>query len=323
MSEYLKPCWKCGKQPIYVRVDGWINLDERLNNVPSNFVSCVQSCMPMTEKYTVDEWQNHPRGEPSAMSELAGTKYSPKFVIKLSATAISKGIKYTKEAIKEADECNKAFTRFNNKVAYPKKKSWLQKIRGYDHVVSEWLSWMKRYNDMFERVQSAEVMRDHYKQVFDESMKSLGRQSSIISEKSHELQLMSTVADVWQERLICVQKDYIDATETIGRRLKFSVGTYQITIIIGNPVTACYFKYPNLVEGYDETFLVVSICHKNDIFNWKRGVIEALENMVKNWLGSAYGDQVEYFNALFTAYPELGIQPVEPKKPIKKSKKLK
>lgn len=183
----------------------------------------------------------------------------------------------------------------------PKKVSWLQKVRGYD--------------DLQFRCQSAEAMRDHYKTISE-----LWQSTTIA--KSRDLELMTKVADNWQKKLICVNKDYIDATKMIGRRLKFSVGHNHIEIIVGNPVTACYFtEVDDGSKEWVDRFLDVSICHKNDQFDWKRGAIESLENMIKNYLESAYGDRVEYFNALFTAYPELGIQPVEPKKPVKKSKK--
>ena len=108
---------------------------------------------------------------------------------------------------------------------------------------------------------------------------------------------------------------------TNGKRLKFSVGHNHIEIIVGNPVTACYFHSEAVDSDFDEDFLAVSILHKNDTYDWKRGAVEALDNMVHNWIGSAYGDPTDYFNALFTTYPEIGIQPVV--KPVKKTKKAK
>ena len=151
-------------------------------------------------------------------------------------------------------------------------------------------------------------MKEYYKESRDIWM------SATIA-KARELELMSKVADLWQQRLI-------DQNETIGKRLKFSVGHNHIEIIIGNPVTACYFTEPDKGDNvYVDRFLDVSICHKNDRFDWKRGAIEALENMLDHWLGTAYGDKQDYYNALFTEYPEIGIKPVV--KPVKKTKKAK
>jgi len=170
-----------------------------------------------------------------------------------------------------------------------KRKSWIEKIReklAYELDI--------RTFNLNARVQSAEAMRDHYKTVFSETRNELVKQRSIINENN----------------------------KILGRRLKFSVGHNHIEIIVGNPVTACYFterKPDKKPDDYEDAFLDIAVCHKNDTYDWKRGVVESLENMVKNWLGSAYGDPAEYFNTLFTIYPELGIQPAE----VKKTKKVK
>jgi hypothetical protein len=207
----------------------------------------------------------------------------------------------------------------------PQRKTWIQKIRGYDKDVDllnrqvdafsklagenkkAYEMACEKNNDLCARIQAVESMRDHYKTIMTEALR--------------DRDLHALVADVWQQRLICVQKDYVDATEMIGKRLKFSVGNDIITIIVGNPVTACYFETPSSVGDWNEEFLAVSICHKNDQFDWKRGAVESLENMIKKWIGNAYCEPSQYYNALFTAYPEIGIQPVI--KPIKKTKKAK
>jgi len=182
----------------------------------------------------------------------------------------------------------------------PRRKTWLQKIRDYDGLDAAYDRVVSRHNKLMDRFIASEAM---------------------LSEALHDRDLHATVADVWQQRLICVQKDLMDATEMIGKRLKFSVGHNHVTIIVGNPVTACYFVEKINGDEYDDNFFCVSICHKNDTFDWKRGVVESLENMIHNWLGSAYGDPADYFNTLFTAYPEIGIQPVV--RPVKKTKKAK
>jgi hypothetical protein len=185
----------------------------------------------------------------------------------------------------------------------PKKKSWIEKIRGYD--------------DLQARCNSAEAMRDHYKT-------SLESWESLAITKTRELELMSKVADNWQNKLVDANKlieDIHNENTILGKRLKFSVGHNHIEIIVGNPVTACYFHSETVDSDFNEDFLAVSILHKNDTYDWKRGAIEALDNMVHNWIGSAYGDPTDYFNALFTTYPEIGIQPVD-KKPAKKTKKV-
>lgn len=93
--------------------------------------------------------------------------------------------------------------------------------------------------------------------------------------KSLELELMSKVADVWQQRLICVQKDYADATEMIGRRLKFSFGHNHIEIVVGNPVTYC----SNTNSDGKKIEWMISRCSHKDIYDWKLGVRMALDNL--------------------------------------------
>jgi len=191
----------------------------------------------------------------------------------------------------QADAIRYAATRFgispDCKIAFgvqPKKKSWLQKIRDYD--------------DLQSRCNSAEAMRDHYKELLEEVSRALGRQASIITEKSHELKLMSTVADVWQQRLICVQKDMMDATEMIGKRLKFSVGHNHFEIIVGNPVTYAKNCHSGSVD------FAVSICSTKDQYNWKIGVISALEKVCHFW---DYDKELTkaIFKALAKKYPEI------------------
>jgi hypothetical protein len=151
-------------------------------------------------------------------------------------------------------------------------------------------------------------MKEYYRESRDLWM------SATIS-KARELELMERVADNWQAKLI-------EQNAIIGKRIKFSVGNNKVEIVIGNPVTVCYFVSPDSgLKDFNDEFMTVSICHKNDVFDWKRGAVEALENMVHNYLGTTYGDPADYYNTLFTAYPEIGIQPVEPKKPVKKAKK--
>jgi hypothetical protein len=232
VEEYLKPCWKCGKKAIRVGENGLVYDDNNKNQV-TNFVSCVQSCMPSPEKYTVEEWQNHSRPwdapEPSAMSELAGC------------------------AGLDVSTYEYDFSKI------PKKKSIIQKIRDYDRL------------------------------------------ELALSEALHDRDLHATVADVWQERLICVQKDYIDATEMIGRRLKFSVGHNHIEIIVGNPVTLCS-NYVNDSKYLDYTDNDISRCSEKDEYNWKTGAIQSLENLCEH---SGYSKELhrDLRKALAKEYP--------------------
>jgi hypothetical protein len=170
-----------------------------------------------------------------------------------------------------------------------KRKSWIEKIRDYDFLQRQYNRVVESHNNLQARCNSAEAMRDHYKILLQE----------------------------WQHTAIFRQHKL----ENLGRRLKFSVGHNHIEIIVGNPVTACYFHNEVDNPDFNEDFLAVSILHKNDTYDWKRGAVESLDNMIHNWIGSAYGDPTEYFNTLFTTYPELGIQPVV--KPVKKTKKVK
>ena len=290
----LKPCWKCGGE-AYQWQSGAV--------CQKGLVTC--DCMPIDENYTVDEWQNHPRGEPVKTARVIETPISIKVKGKMPDGSWSELAGWIPE--NNHPISYESATTFS--VSNPsKKKSWLQKIRGYD--------------DLQARVQSAEAMRDHYKTQL-ESWKSLS-----IS-KARDLERMTKVADNCQAKLVEVNEKYTEYVDeankrldkmeeacqllneimdeeekAIGRRLKFSVGTCNFTIVVGNPVTACYFID---TENEDE-FLSVSICHKNDTYNWKRGVIESVENMAKNWLGTAYCDRTEMWTELFKKYPALNVK---------------
>ena len=227
----LRPCWKCGQKPMYVKENGYKSW------VVSDYVSCAADCMPHKEKYTVDEWQNHPRKVYSI--EYPGGTMNQDGTVKEIHPRVW------------VNENGHAQFGCSLVLETQKKKSWLQKIRDYDNLQS--------------RCNSAEAMRDHYK--------------TIMTEALHDRDLHATVADVWQQRLICVQKDLMDATEMIGKRLKFSVGHNHVTIIVGNPVTYAE-NYNEFENGEEEnTEWVVSKCSPKDTYNWKTGVVQALDNL--------------------------------------------
>jgi hypothetical protein len=101
---------------------------------------------------------------------------------------------------------------------------------------------------------------------------------------------MEKVADNWQQRLI-------DQNETIGKRLKFSVGHNHITITIGNPIT--------LIESFNKiTVRAHSQCSKKDVYNWKIGVIQAIENFCEQHEISKKQKR-EIMKALAKKYPEV------------------
>ena len=163
------------------------------------------------------------------------------------------------------------------------RKSWLQKIRDYDKLQS--------------RCNSAEAMRDHYKT-------SLESWESLAISKARELELMSKVADNWQQRLICVQKDLMDATEMIGKRLKFSVGHNRVEIIVGNPVTVCELYNQYLFGEEHNVMFAYSICSKKDTYNWKTGVIKSLDNFC-DWNEFSQYSRRQFKKALAKKYPEV------------------
>jgi hypothetical protein len=272
--------------------------------------------------------------EPSTMSELGKwiDEHLPKGAI-VTSVKISNPTVFTTTATASPD------CKITVKNVKPKKLSWIQKIRGYDRLDSAYDRVVKRHNDLTERhlalnarCNAAEAMRDHYKT-------QLESWESLAISKARELELMTKVADNWQQKaidanthagalddIVNILSETIsglsEETHAIGKRLKFSVGHNHIEIIVGNPITACYFISPDSgLKDFNDEFMTVSICHKNDVFDWKRGTVEALENMVNAYLGNSYGDPAEYYNALFTKYPEIGIQPVV--KPVKKTKKAK
>jgi len=207
-----------------------------------------------TEKKWIYGFKYEPVEEP-AMSELAGRveikinmdefrKETDRIYDSLRIgkgtflkEAIKKAAKYTVDSIKDEAEWNQRFTNFN-KAAYPKKLSWLQKIRGYDslkkaHEAEKQLniSLLKQRVDLQARCQSAESMRDHYKQVSE---------------------LHETVSKQWQQKAIEANLDYLNCQsekvnekhyDKTGRRLKFSVGHNHIEIVVGNP--AKHLKWKN------------------------------------------------------------------------------
>jgi len=283
----LKPCWKCGGQPFYVKENGY----KDLRIIDGDFVSCKRECMPISEKYTVDEWQNHTRAksvEEPAMSELADVEFGDPYCrtqIPVTKQALDQIAKWIKE-----------------NMPAPKKLTWLQKIRGYDELVRE-LEIKENnskidkfnYSNLQSRCQAAESMRDHWKSAYETASKLhqfyIDRTAARIKRIEWERGLSDKVADVWQQRLICVQKDYADATAMIGRRLKWKSGNIEFVVIVGNPVTLLDASFPPL-DNYDEDVFAdmwfdFSVCKQGDTFNWKKGVMQALFNFFKKYVQDA------------------------------------
>ena len=223
--------------------------------------------------------------EPSAMSELAGWIDEEKPSL---TESMNKLIKSTK-ALSYA---------FNRK---PKKLSWLQKIRGYDKLVKDHdgkvdviETLQQKYHDLQARCAAAESMRDHHQHRAD-AWKSIAR------EKAGELKLMEKVADNWQQKLI-------DQNAIIGKRLKFSVGHNHITIIVGNPICVAenYNAVKPLKNGRD-CATAYSNPSKKDVYNWKTGVIQALENLC-NFYEYPKTLRRDLRKALANKYPEVFVK---------------
>jgi hypothetical protein len=204
----------------------------------------------------------------------------------------------------------------------PKKLSWLQKIRGYDDLQSALdcerdftHDLVKQKTDLQERCKATESMRDHYKTTAETW------QQTTIS-KARDLELMSKVADSWQQKAIDANKrsdtilnDYISFLDELekelmkdantGRRLKFSVGHNHIEIVIGNPVTYIYNYNETETdeEGYNTDY-AVSICSEKDQYDWKKGVIQSLKNLCSDWDYTKDFTRL-LFEVMFKKYPEL------------------
>jgi len=169
--------------------------------------------------------------EPSAMSELGTTihleKKRPIRVadsVKLVGVAVNKVAEHTKEAIKEYGELNKTLDSFN-KAVYPKKPTWIQKIRGYDDVVRQRNQFHSMSSDLYSRCAAAEAMRDHYGavcktqcEVIKDRTRDVNYYESIATEKSRELKLIEKVADCWQDKLIKANERISDNEEIVKER---------------------------------------------------------------------------------------------------------
>jgi len=126
-----------------------------------------------------------------------------------------------------------------------------------------------------------------------------------LSEALRNRDLNAKVADCWQQRLICVQKDMSDATEMIGRRLKFSVGHNHIEIVVGNPVTYIQNYNPeSLDENECDIDVSTSMCSTKDVYDWKIGVIKSLDNICDDW-GYSKELRRDLRKALAKKYPEI------------------
>jgi len=182
--------------------------------------------------------------------------------------------------------------RFNhgsvNQIPVSKKLSWLQKIRGYD--------------DLQARCQSGESMRDHYKELYDECSRSIAKQMHVLVEKSRELSLALKVSDVWQEKLINLQKENM----MIGKRLKWKSGNIDFEVIVGNPITLLITKFPPKDKEKDEgiEWIDYSICKHGDTFRWYKGVKQVLKNFFDDYIGDP---DIELIikRDLYAKYPEL------------------
>lgn len=223
--------------------------------------------------------------EPSAMSELAG--WLNEHPVKITTATASPDCKIT--------------------VKNGKKLSWLQKIRGYDDVVRQRNQFRSQANDLYSRCAAAESMRDHYKQVFTEAMNSLAKQADVIKDRTRDVNHYMAIAeealqdrdfnartaDIWQGRLA-------NQNTLLGKRLSFVVRKYHVEIIIGNPITLC----SNYVNPGDYTDNEISRCSSKDVYDWKKGVIQSLENLCDK---AGYSKELrrDLRKALAKKYPEV------------------
>lgn len=132
----------------------------------------------------------------------------------------------------------------------PKKKSCLQKIRGYDGLEKEKDGYMKQGFELAGKLAEALRDRDLHARTADNWM-AKAKHANVIAEQV-----------LWDNA-------------TIGRRLKFSVGHNHIEIVVGNPTT--YIQNVNLENPADQWN--ISRCSHKDSYDWKIGVIKALDNL--------------------------------------------
>lgn len=90
----------------------------------------------------------------------------------------------------------------------------------------------------------------------------------------------------------------------IGKRLHLKIQNVRIEIIIGVPTTVCKVElvYPIAGDGRHLYSIGMSICSEKDEYNWRKGVIKALQDAIKQ--------EERYvrnyiFLELFDKYPEL------------------
>jgi hypothetical protein len=259
---------------------------------PDNILDLPGWCFAKEGNIPISELKYIEVPEPSAMSELA-PKYSTD--IELAGKLAS--------WLNDGIETSRSKCVVEEKPA-PKKLTWIQNIQKYDKDIDllnrqvAMFSGLagdnkkaydvarEKNNDLCARVQSAEAMRDHYKT-------QLESWESLAISKARELELMEKVADLWQQRLI-------DQNETIGKRLKFSVGHNHITITIGNPVTLC----ENFISNNGKLEWSISRCSRKDVYDWKQGVIYAVDNYCDEHK-SAEKLRRDLRKALAKKYPEV------------------
>jgi hypothetical protein len=111
----------------------------------------------------------------------------------------------------------------------------------------------------------------------------------MLSEALRDRNLHAKVADNWQAKVKhanVIAEQVLCDNAIIGRRLKFSVGHNHITIIVGNPTT--YIENCNTEKDMKFQWNV-SRCSTKDTYNWKTGVVEALDNLCYH---SEYADKL-------------------------------
>jgi hypothetical protein len=83
----------------------------------------------------------------------------------------------------------------------------------------------------------------------------------------------------------------------IPEKLRFHSGDARVEIIPGKPITWCKWEEGQFIHTG------VSKCNPKDAYDWKKGVIVALENTLRD--NATKQARVELFAAMFKKYPEL------------------
>ena len=117
-----------------------------------------------------------------------------------------------------------------------------------------------------------------------------------ISDTNKQLRVWKNVARQSHREYKILQK-MLTKQVRIPARLRFHYGAARVEVLTGKPITWCRWE-----EG-QFTLTGISKCNPKDTYNWKTGVIVAIENTTRMYL--LKDARKELFESMFKKYPEL------------------